>query len=100
VCSHRCSNRRSSCYLLLWHFTAEFYPQGDVGKRTDAQIAAAVHVAAALDNSPLCEFNPTVLSTANSFLAEPIVRAGPHYHVPAGPGLGIEWNDRFRTMIT
>lgn len=27
---------------LLWHFTAQFCPQGDVGKRTDAQIAAAL----------------------------------------------------------
>jgi D-galactarolactone cycloisomerase len=64
------------------------------------QIAAALHVAAALENSPLCEFNPSVLSTANSFLAEPIVRVGPHYHMPLRPGLGIEWNDRFRTLVT
>ena len=59
------------------------------------QIAAAIHVAAALENCPLCEFNPNVLATANSFLAEPIVREGPAYRVPTGPGLGIEWSDRF-----
>ena len=79
-------------------FAGEIVPHVSIAM--GPQIAAAVHVAAALENTPLCEFNPSVLSTANSFLAEPIVRAGPHYHVPVGPGLGIEWNDRFRTMVT
>jgi galactonate dehydratase len=79
-------------------FAGEIIPHVSIAM--GPQIAAAVHVAAALENSPLCEFNPTVLSTANSFLTEPIVRAGPHYHVPVGPGLGIEWNDRFRTLVT
>lgn len=59
------------------------------------QIAAAIHVAAALENCPLCEFNPNVLGTANIVLAKPIVREGAAYRVPAGPGLGIEWSDRF-----
>lgn len=62
------------------------------------QIAAAVHGAAALENCPLCEFNPNVLETANAFLAEPLVREGPAYRVPTGPGLGIEWGDRFATV--
>jgi galactonate dehydratase len=79
-------------------FAGEIIPHVSIAM--GPQIAAAVHVAAALENSPLCEFNPTVLSTANSFLAEPIVRAGPHYHVPVGPGLGIEWNERFRALVT
>lgn len=59
------------------------------------QIAAAIHVAAALENCPLCEFNPNVLATANTFLDEPLIREGAVYRVPAGPGLGIEWSDRF-----
>jgi galactonate dehydratase len=63
------------------------------------QIAAAVHVAAALEQCRLCEFNPNVLTAANAFLAEPLVRVGPEYRVPAGPGLGIEWNDRFHDII-
>jgi hypothetical protein len=28
---------------LLWHFTAEFAPQGDIGKYSDARIAAGIH---------------------------------------------------------
>ena len=84
--------------MIARAFTGSIIPHVSIAM--GPQIAAAVHVAAALENSPLCEFNPTVLSTANSFLAEPIVRAGPHYHVPVGPGLGIEWNDRFRTLVT
>lgn len=63
------------------------------------QIAAAVHVAAALENCPLCEFNPSVLTMANAFLAEPIVREGAAYRVPSGPGLGIEWSDRFDAIV-
>src|SRR5215471_3977010 len=27
---------------MLWHFTAKFTPQGDIGKYTDKQIAAAI----------------------------------------------------------
>lgn len=59
------------------------------------QIAAALHFAAATDNCRLCEYNPNVLDTANSFLAEPLVREGGEYKTPALPGLGIVWNDRF-----
>jgi D-galactarolactone cycloisomerase len=63
------------------------------------QIAAAIHVAAALENCPLCEFNPNVLATANSFLAQPIVREGAVYRVPTEPGLGIAWSDRFDDSV-
>lgn len=59
------------------------------------QIAAAVHVAAAVETCHLCEFNPNVLSIANAFLAEPLVCEGGLYRVPSTPGLGIEWNKRF-----
>jgi galactonate dehydratase len=54
------------------------------------QIAAALHFAAAADNCKLAEFNPTVLATANRFLAEPFQMEGACYVVPSGPGLGIE----------
>ncbi len=63
------------------------------------QIAAAIHVAAALENCPLCEFNPNVLATANAFLAQPIVREGAVYRVPTEPGLGIVWSDRFDDSV-
>ena len=59
------------------------------------QIAAALHFAAATENCHLCEFNPNVLETANSFLAEPLVREGGVYLTPSLPGLGIVWNEAF-----
>jgi D-galactarolactone cycloisomerase len=54
------------------------------------QIAAALHVCAALPNAPLCEFNPTVFAFANQHLREPLVMSGAEYLVPQGPGLGID----------
>jgi galactonate dehydratase len=63
------------------------------------QIAAALHFAAAADNCNLCEFNPNVLSTANAFLAEPLVREGSHYQIPSLPGLGIVWNERLQAAV-
>ena len=62
------------------------------------QLAAAVHVAAALDRCPLCEFNPNVLATANAFLRDPLELDGPAYRVPTGPGLGIDFNERFAAV--
>ena len=63
------------------------------------QIAAALHLAAAVDSCTLCEFNPNVLDTANQFLAEPLVQEGGLYRTPALPGLGVAWNRRFETEI-
>jgi len=63
------------------------------------QVAAAIHVAAAVSTCDLCEFNPNVLATANAFLAEPLRCEGGRYAVPSEPGLGIEWNDRGGTII-
>lgn len=55
------------------------------------QILAAVHLAAALPNGRLCEYNPRVLEVANRYLAEPIQMDGPDYLVPSRPGLGVAW---------
>ena len=54
------------------------------------QIAAAIHVCAALANAPLCEYNPTVFTFANQYLRQPLVMTNAEYVVPDGPGLGIE----------
>lgn len=62
------------------------------------QIAAALHFAAATQNCGVCEFNPNVLATANQFLADPLVCRGGRYQIPAGPGLGIVWNESFRNL--
>src|ERR1700722_19226210 len=53
------------------------------------QIAAAIHFAASIPNCPMLEFNPSVLTVANSFLKDPIRMDGPNYVVPTSPGLGV-----------
>lgn len=53
------------------------------------QIAAAIHFAASIPNCPLLEFNPNVLSIANTKLSEPISLKGAAYVVPDAPGLGV-----------
>jgi D-galactarolactone cycloisomerase len=63
------------------------------------QIAAAVHVAAAVSNGDLCEYNPAVLETANAFLVEPLEVVDGRYIVPQTPGLGITWNDRGLVLV-
>lgn len=57
------------------------------------QIAAAIHFAAAVENCPMLEFNPTVLETANRFLRVPLTMDGAGYCVPDGVGLGVEVMD-------
>lgn len=54
------------------------------------QIAAAMHVVAALPNAPLCEYNPAVFAFANQHLRSPLTMAGAEYVVPEAPGLGID----------
>lgn len=63
------------------------------------QIAAALHFAAATPNCNLCEFNPSVLEMANRFLLEPIHCREGFYEIPAGPGLGIMWNDSLSGIV-
>ncbi|WP_321474213.1 mandelate racemase/muconate lactonizing enzyme family protein [uncultured Paludibaculum sp.] len=53
------------------------------------QIAAAIHFAAAIENAPLLEFNPSVFEVANRFLEEPLQVEDAHWQVPRTPGLGI-----------
>jgi galactonate dehydratase len=54
------------------------------------QLAAAIHFAAAAPNCPILEFNPSVLSTANQYLHEPLRFEDACYIVPKGPGLGVQ----------
>lgn len=54
------------------------------------QIAAAIHLSAALANSPVCEFNPTVFASSNNLLQPPLLHVEQsEYHTPTAPGLGI-----------
>ena len=63
------------------------------------QIAAAVHLSAALMNAPICEFNPAVFDTGNRLLCDPMVMNGSEYRLPDGPGLGIDFTspEQFHT---
>ncbi len=74
-------------------FSGEIVPHLSIAM--GPQIAAALHYAAAAKNCSLCEFNPHVFDTANSFLHTPLMRKGGEYHISEAPGLGIEWNARF-----
>lgn len=74
-------------------FSGEIVPHLSIAM--GPQIAAALHFAAAAKNCSLCEFNPHVFNSANSFLQTPLTRKGGEYHVSQAPGLGIEWNARF-----
>lgn len=53
------------------------------------QIAAALHLAAALPNCRLCEYNPRVLEVANRFLERPLELQGAQWLMPQEPGLGV-----------
>ncbi|MEM6528786.1 MAG: enolase C-terminal domain-like protein, partial [Chloroflexota bacterium] len=52
-------------------------------------IAASVHVAAAIQNLFMLEYQPPVFELANALLEEPLVCANGAYEIPKKPGLGI-----------
>jgi D-galactarolactone cycloisomerase len=54
------------------------------------QIAAAIHMAAALPNCELLEYNPNVFEIANRYLREPLQFSNGCYQVPQTPGLGCD----------
>ena len=53
-------------------------------------IAASLHVAAAIPNLYLLEYQPPVFEIANAFLMEPLTCTDGHYELPIGAGLGVE----------
>ena len=53
-------------------------------------IAASIHVAAAIPNLYLLEYQPPVFEIANAFLKSPLVCERGHFEIPHGAGLGIE----------
>lgn len=52
-------------------------------------IAASIHVAAALPNLFMLEYQPPVLALANQLLEEPLSCEAGAYSLPAAPGLGV-----------
>jgi galactonate dehydratase len=54
------------------------------------QIAAAIHLAAALPGCELLEYNSNVFEVANRYLVEPLECRQGSYTVPDRPGLGCD----------
>lgn len=57
-------------------------------------IAASLHVAAALPNLFMLEYQPPVFEVANSLLRQPLRCEAGHYALPTGAGLGIEIDEQ------
>lgn len=56
-------------------------------------ISASIHVAAAIPNLFMLEYQPPVFELANALLAEPLVCEAGAYQLPDGNGLGIMINE-------
>jgi L-alanine-DL-glutamate epimerase-like enolase superfamily enzyme len=56
-------------------------------------ISASLHVAAAIPNLFMVEYQPPVFELANMLLKTPLICEGGIYQVPTGPGLGIELDE-------
>ena len=62
-------------------------------------IAATLHVAAAIPNLHLLEYQPPVFEIANLLLDEPLVCNNGYYELPPATGLGVTLNeDKLRHM--
>ena len=62
-------------------------------------IAATIHVAAAIPNLYLLEYQPPVFEIANALLESPLVCRDGCYEIPAGAGLGVALDeDRLRQL--
>lgn len=63
-------------------------------------IAASIHVAAAIPNLFMLEYQPPVFAIANQLLNTPLVCEQGHYQLPHAAGLGIDINeDRLRESL-
>ena len=57
-------------------------------------IAASIHVAAAIPNLFMLEYQPPVFAIANQLLNTPLICEQGHYQLPQTPGLGIDINEQ------
>ena len=53
-------------------------------------IAASIHIASAIPNLIYQEYQPMMLELSNQFLKHPLICKAGYFHLPKGPGLGIE----------
>ncbi len=56
-------------------------------------IAATIHVAAAIPNLYLLEYQPPVFEIANMLLESPLTCKAGHYEIPSSVGLGVELDE-------
>ena len=56
-------------------------------------IAATIHVAAAIPNLYMLEYQPPVFEIANLLLKAPLTCEAGHYAIPRGAGLGVELDE-------
>lgn len=53
-------------------------------------ISASIHVAAAIPNLYMLEYQPPVFELANALLSQPLICTSGRYELPNGDGLGVE----------
>jgi galactonate dehydratase len=63
------------------------------GMASAALIAASLQVAATIPHCWYQEYQPLVTEVANRFLRTPLVCEEGHFELPAGPGLGIDFDE-------
>ncbi len=64
-------------------------------------IAATIHVAAAIPNLYLLEYQPPVFEIASMLLKSPLICDAGYYEIPGGAGLGVELDEsRIRELQT
>jgi len=56
-------------------------------------IAASIHVAAAIPNLYMLEYQPPVFAIANMLLESPLICEAGYYEIPSGAGLGVELDE-------
>ena len=65
-----------------------------------ALIAASMQVAAGTTNVEFIEYQPPSVEAANRYLMNPIICEAGEFHLPEGPGLGIEFNEEVLASYT
>ncbi|MCY4062424.1 MAG: mandelate racemase/muconate lactonizing enzyme family protein [Chloroflexi bacterium] len=56
-------------------------------------ISASIHVAAAIPNLYMLEYQPPVFAIANMLLESPLICEAGYYEIPSGAGLGVELDE-------
>lgn len=91
------SEGRRICELAqLFHTPVSLH----MGVSGAALIAASIQVAAGTTNVEYIEYQPSSVESSNKQLKNPIVCEAGNFHLPVGPGLGIEFDEDALASIT